>query len=138
MFVCLFVYLEFIVPLENFSLIWRRKHCRWRAEILIFARHSWPLSGEGSLTFHTFCNTGLPLIIVTSDDPWHTNLLPSVWQWICHYLFLWLRFIATGNRASISRIPEQYIKQNTCTYASKQNYGSILLPPICKINFVNM
>ena len=27
----LFVCLEFIVPLENFSLIWRRLHCRWRA-----------------------------------------------------------------------------------------------------------
>ena len=26
-----FVCLEFIVPLENFSLIWRRHHCRWRA-----------------------------------------------------------------------------------------------------------
>ena len=29
-FVC-FVYVEFIVPLENFSLIWRRNHCRWWA-----------------------------------------------------------------------------------------------------------
>ena len=28
---CWFVDLEFIVPLENFSLIWRRHHCRWRA-----------------------------------------------------------------------------------------------------------
>ena len=27
----LFVCLEFFVPLENFSLIWRRYHCRWRA-----------------------------------------------------------------------------------------------------------
>ena len=26
-----FVYLEFIVPLENFSLLWRRHHCQWRA-----------------------------------------------------------------------------------------------------------
>ena len=30
-FVCLFVCLEFCVPLENFLLIWRRHHCRWRA-----------------------------------------------------------------------------------------------------------
>ena len=29
--ICLFVCVEFIVPLENFSLIWRRHHCRWRA-----------------------------------------------------------------------------------------------------------
>ena len=26
-----FVCLEFFVPLENFSLIWRRHHCRWRS-----------------------------------------------------------------------------------------------------------
>ena len=32
-FMYLFVCLEFIVPLENFSLIWRRHHYRWRAEI---------------------------------------------------------------------------------------------------------
>ena len=25
---CLFVYLEFIVPIENFSLIWRRHYCQ--------------------------------------------------------------------------------------------------------------
>ena len=28
---CLFVCLLFFVPLENFSLIWRSHHCRWRA-----------------------------------------------------------------------------------------------------------
>ena len=27
-YTCLFVCLEFLVPLENFSLIWRRHHCR--------------------------------------------------------------------------------------------------------------
>ena len=31
LFVCLFVCVEFFIPLENFSLIWRRHHCRWRA-----------------------------------------------------------------------------------------------------------
>ena len=30
-FLCLFVCLEFFVPLENFSLIWRRHLCLWRA-----------------------------------------------------------------------------------------------------------
>ena len=33
----------FVVPLENFSLIWRRNHYRW----LTYARHSWPLSSNG-------------------------------------------------------------------------------------------
>ena len=27
----MFVCLEFIVPIENFSLIWSSRHCRWRA-----------------------------------------------------------------------------------------------------------
>ena len=30
LFVCLFVCLGFFVPFENFSLIWRLHHCRWR------------------------------------------------------------------------------------------------------------
>ena len=55
-----------------------------------FARHSWPLSNEGSLTCHTCCDTGIPFIMVISEDPWHLHLLPSVWQASCHYLFLWL------------------------------------------------
>ena len=83
---CLFVYLEFIVPLENCSLIWRRYHCRRRAANLTYARHSSPLSTEGSLTFHTYCDTGLPFIIFISED--------RVWQWCCHYLFLRLRSVA--------------------------------------------
>ena len=29
--VVVIIYLELIVPLGNFSLIWRRHHCRWRA-----------------------------------------------------------------------------------------------------------
>ena len=53
-------------------------------------RHSWPLGSEGSLTC---CDMGLPFIIVISEEPWHAHLLPSVWQWSCHYLFLRLRSI---------------------------------------------
>ena len=87
----LFVCLGFIVQLENFSLKWRRHHCRWRLQILTYAQHSWPVSSEGSLTCHTYCDTGLPFIMVISEDPWHSHLLPSVWQWNCHYLFSRLR-----------------------------------------------
>ena len=35
-------------------------------QILTYARHSWPLSSEGSLTYHTHCETGLPFIMVIS------------------------------------------------------------------------
>ena len=94
--VSLFVCLEFSVPLENFSLIWRRHHCRWRLQILTYARHSWPMSSEGSLTCHTHCDTGLSFIMVISEDPWHSHLLPSVWQWSCHYLLLRLRSVRPG------------------------------------------
>ena len=72
-------------------------------QILTYDRHSWPLSSEGSLTCHTYCDTGLPFIMVISEDQWHTHLLSSVWQWSCHYLFLRLRSVATGDRTPISR-----------------------------------
>ena len=37
-------------------------------QILTYDRHSWPLSLEGSLTYHTYCDTGLPFIMVISED----------------------------------------------------------------------
>ena len=39
--------------------------------ILTFARHSciWPLSSEGLLVCHTYCDTGHPFIMVISVDP---------------------------------------------------------------------
>ena len=40
------------------------------SQILTFARHSWPLSSEGSLECHTYCDTGHPFIMVISEDPW--------------------------------------------------------------------
>ena len=74
----LFVCVEFIIPLENFSLIWRHHHYRWRAANLTCTRHSWPLSSEGSLACHTFCDTGHPFIKVISKHSWHSHLLQSV------------------------------------------------------------
>ena len=72
--------------------------------LTLYARHSWPLSSEGSLTCQTYCDTGQPFIMVISEEPWHFHLLPSVWQWSCHYLFLRLRSVATGDRTPISRM----------------------------------
>ena len=37
--VCLFVFFEFILPLENFSLIWRRQHCQWRTANFDLCNH---------------------------------------------------------------------------------------------------
>ena len=38
-------------------------------QILTGAKHSWPLSSEGSLACHTYCDTGRPFIMVISKDP---------------------------------------------------------------------
>ena len=94
----LFVCLEFIVPLENFHSYGDATIAGEGLQILTYARHSWPLSTEGSLTRHTQCDTGLPFIMVISEDSLHLHLLPSVWQWSCHYLFLRLRSVSTGHR----------------------------------------
>ena len=51
-------------------------------QILTYARHSWPLSSEISLACLTYCDTRQRLIMVISED-----LLLSVWQWSCYYLF---------------------------------------------------
>ena len=72
-------------------------------QILTYPRHSWPLSSEGPLICHTHCDTGLPFIMVISEDQWHSHLLLSIWQWSCHYLFLRLRSVATGDQTPIPR-----------------------------------
>ena len=76
-----------VVPLENLSLIWRLHHCRWRTACKFWPQYSWPLSREGSLACQTYCDTGHPFMMVISEDPWHSHLLPSVSHWSCHYLF---------------------------------------------------
>ena len=57
-------------------------------QILTYARHSWSLSSESYLTWHTHCDAGLPFIMIISEDPWHSHLLPSVCHWSSHYLIL--------------------------------------------------
>ena len=49
-----------------------------RLQILTCARHSWPLSSECSFACHSYCDTEHPSIMVISEDPWHSHLLPSV------------------------------------------------------------
>ena len=55
-------------------------------QILTYPRHAWPLSSKGSFACHTCCDTDQSFIMVISEDPWYAHLLPSVWQWSCHYL----------------------------------------------------
>ena len=50
-----------------------------RLQILIYARHSWPLSNDGSLACHTYCDNGHPFIMVMSEENyWRPHLFPSV------------------------------------------------------------
>ena len=92
---CYFLFvLQFIVPLENFFLlIWRRHHCRWRAANFDLCSPLMVIEQWGFFTCYTHCDTGLPFLMVISEDPWHSQLLPSVWQWSCHYLFLRLPIV---------------------------------------------
>ena len=55
-------------------------------QIVTYARQLWPLSSEGSLTCHTYCDTSQPFIVVMSEDPGHSHS-----QWGCLYLFEPLR-----------------------------------------------
>ena len=70
-FVFFFV-LGFFVPLENFSLIWRRN--RWRAANFdlcsaLMAIDQWRLFSMPHLLWH-----GASVIIVISKDPWQTHI----------------------------------------------------------------
>ena len=46
------------------------------------------------LACHTYC----PFIMDISGDLSHSHLLPSVWQWSCHYLILRVWSVAAGIR----------------------------------------
>ena len=65
----LFVCLEFIVFVWSLSRIFHSYGAVTIAgeglRILTYARHSWPLSMEGSITCHIHCDKGLQFILVT-------------------------------------------------------------------------
>ena len=92
------VCLGFYVPLEN-SYGDVTITCTGEGlQILTSTWHSLPLSSEGSSACHTYCDMGHPFIMVNYENPWHSLLLLSVWQWSCHYLFLRLWSVAAGIR----------------------------------------
>ena len=61
---------------------------------------------------HTHCDTGLPFIMVISENPWHSHLLPVVWQWSCHYLFF------CRDRGSNPDLP--YARRTLCLFATAE------------------
>ena len=58
---------------------------------------------------------------VISEDPWHSHLLPSVWQWNCQCLFERL-----GSNAARIRKKQPY--------ACQSNAQPIAPPPRCSLN----
>ena len=80
----LYIYLRFIVPLKSFSLMWRRYYWLWRTSNFdLFSAHS--IYQWGFLIVPRILWHGLYLFIF--EDPWHSHLLPNVWQQSCNYVF---------------------------------------------------
>ena len=48
---------------------------------------------------HPGFGTLIPMMVI-SEDQWHSHLLPSVWQWSCHFLFLRRRLRSTACEAN--------------------------------------
>ena len=72
-YVCLFVW-NFSSHSRNFHLFGDVTIAGEGLHILTYARHLWPLSSEGSLACHNYCDTGHPFIMIISEDPWHCTL----------------------------------------------------------------
>ena len=94
-FVCLFVW-SFSSHSRIFHSLRDVTNAGEGLQILTFARHLWPLSNESSLAYLMW--HGDSFIMAISEKPWHSHLMPSVWQWSCHYLFSRLRSFAAGIR----------------------------------------
>ena len=75
---CLFVCFEVFGPWRIFHSFGDVTIAGEGIQILTYARHLGPLSSEGSLACHTYCDTGLPFIMVISEDLWHSQLFPNV------------------------------------------------------------
>ena len=93
---------------------------------LYYARHSWLLSSEDSLTCHTHGDTGLPFIMVITEDPWQSHLLPSVWQWSCDYMYL---FKGLGSVVTADRIPISRMRGELST-SRQPRLSTLLLKPL--------
>ena len=79
-FACLFVWF-FFVPL-----IWKRHHYRWRTANFDLCSALMAIEQWGFFSVPHALWLGATYIMAISEDPWHSHLLQSVWQWSCHYL----------------------------------------------------
>ena len=94
-FVCLF---RVYRPTREFFTNMRCHHCRWRAANLDSRSALMAIEQWGFFNVPHILRHGPTLYNGYLRGP---VLLPSVWQWSCHYLFLRLRSVATGDRDPI-------------------------------------
>ena len=78
LFVCWVVCLGFYFPLKNCLLIWIRHHYRWRALNFELCSALLVINKWGFCIVQHLLWQGHPFIMVYSEDPWHSPLLPSV------------------------------------------------------------
>ena len=76
----------FFVPLEYFLLIWIRHNYRWKAANFDLCSAPMAIEQWGFFSGPRLLWRGHPFIKVISEDPWHSHLLLSVWQWSCRYI----------------------------------------------------
>ena len=95
-FICIFVCLGFSVPLENFSLIWRRHHYLWRTANFdlysaLMAIEQWGFFNVSHLLRH-----GPTLYNGHLRGPVTLTPVAELWQRSSHYLFLRLLKVCRG------------------------------------------
>ena len=133
----LFVCLVFFVPLENFSLIRRRYHYRWRSANFdlcpaLMAIEQWGFYIVSHLLWHGS---------VISEDPLHSHLMLSVYQLSYHYLsrlgFEHPTFRMRGKRSNRLRHWEEYgIKIILCANVFSGNNKPGLVCPFLFPSFL--
>ena len=79
----------------------------------------WPMLGNYGhlavclLACQTYCDTGHPIIMVISEDPWHSHLLPSVWRGAVTTCYNDLRLSRLG-----FELPTFRLRCNALTYCA--------------------
>ena len=93
-----------LIPLENFSLIWKRHHYQWRATNFDLYSALMEIEQWGFFNAPHLLWNGSTL--ENGNLRWPVTLLPVAEHWVrnCHYLFKRLRSVPIGDRTLIPRM----------------------------------
>ena len=122
-----FVCLGFFVPLQNFSLIWRRHHYRWKAanfdlRSALTAIEQWGFFSVPHLLWHGLSVYNGHLL---GPKPL-TSIAESLAVELSLYLFLRLRSVAAGIRASNLPLAGRTLLTDCSTAAVCENWNDSL------------